>query len=149
MRNLINEAMYFLGCNHFSTAIVDGKFPASASFIDVSNFDEFAFIVKAGSLNSALTLQVKQDTSATQTGSIKDVTGATVVIGATDDDTLYIIPVEVAKLDGANSFRYVTLDISGAAGGDDYASVNFVGYNARHQPVTQPSGTTVVTPVAG
>ncbi len=149
MRNLINEAMYFLSCNHFSTAIVDGKFPASVSYIDTSNFTEFCFLIKAGSLNSALTVQLKQDTSATETAGIKDITGATVVIGATDDDTLYLIPVETADLDRANSFRYVTAYITGAAGGDDYASVNFIGYNARHQPVTQPSGTTVVTPVAG
>lgn len=149
MRNLISEALYLLGCNAFSTAIADGNFPASTAYIDVSNYEEFAFVVKAGSLNSALTCQVKQDTSATETAAVKNVTGAAATIGTTDDDDLFVIPVETANLDIANGFRYVTLAISGASGSDDYASVIFVGYNARHQPVTQPATTNLTTAVAG
>lgn len=149
MRRNSGTTRYYLGCNSSNTAIADGNFPASGSYIDVSNYEEFDFQVKAGSLDSALTLQVYQDTSATQTGSIKVVTGATATIGATDDDKIFVIQVETAKLDIANGFRYVTLAISGQAGSNDYASVTFVGYNARHLPVTQPTTTSVVTPVAG
>ena len=139
MRNNFYENVYKLKANAFNTAIVDGNFPASTAYIDVSEFTHFAFVVDAGTLNSALTAQVKQDTSATETGSIKNVTGATVTVGAGDDNDSFVIEVEAANLDIENGFRYVTLALSGAAGRDDYACVNFLGWNARHLPVTQPA----------
>jgi hypothetical protein len=149
MRFNLDDAVYINPCNNFNTAIVDGVFPASTLFIDVSNFTHFAFLVKVGTLNSALTLQVHQDTSATQTASVKDITGATLVVGAGDGDELKSIEVEAARLDIANNFRYVTLDITGAAGGDDYLSILFLGWNARRTPVTQPAAYSEAVVIAG
>lgn len=128
---------YVQGCNNFGTAIVDGNFPASASYIDVSGFYTFCFLVRAGALDSALTLQVKQDTSATETASIKNITDATVTVGTGDDNGWASIEVEVAKLDIANGFRYVTLAVSGAAGSNDYLDIIFLGRLPRTAPVTQ------------
>jgi hypothetical protein len=129
-------------------AIVDGNFPASTAYIDVSNYERFGFILMAGALDSALTAQVKQDTSATQTAAIKDVTGATVVIPALGDDMWYAIEVQANRLDINNDFKYVTCAISGAAAGNDYCAILFYGIpgvKPAHQPATH--GETVV--VAG
>lgn len=141
------EQVYFSPCNNFNTAIVDGSFPASGSFIEVGKYDRFVFEIRAGTLDSALTCQVQQATSAS--GTPKDVTGAVVTVGATDDNQLFLIEVETRKLDINNSYNYVTLSVSGAAGGNDYLDIVFFGVNPGKLPVTQP--TTVSTPaiVAG
>lgn len=132
---------YLLKCNDFNTAIVDGDFPPSTTFIDVSEFERFVFLIHAGTLNSALTCQVQQDTSATVTASVKAVTSAVDIVGATDDNDLFAIEVQTSQLDLANGFRYVTLDVSGAAGGDDYLDILFIGVHPRRAPVTQPATT--------
>ena len=140
------EQVKVQGCNAFSTALADGKFPASGSFIDVSDFERFAFVVKAGALNSALTVKVQQATAAN--GTPKDVSSATASIAATDDDDTFIIEVETRKLDLNNDYRFVTLDLAGAAGSDDYADIIFLGINPGVTPVTQPATTNKVI-VAG
>lgn len=140
------EQVKVQGCNNMSTAIADGKFPASASFIDVADFERFVFLVKAGALTSALDLQVQQATAAN--GTPKDVSGATLTVGDTDDNDTYVIEVETRKLDLNNDYRYVTLDVSGAADSDDYAAIFFLGINPGVAPVTQPATTNTVI-VAG
>jgi hypothetical protein len=140
------EQVRVQGCNAFSTALADGKFPASASFINVSDFERFAFVVKAGALNSALTVKVQQATAAN--GTPKDISGATASIAATDDDDTFIIEVETRKLDLNNDYKFVTLDVAGAAGSDDYAAILFLGMNPGSAPVTQPATTNTVI-VAG
>jgi hypothetical protein len=149
MRFNLDDAIYINPANNFNTAIVDGKFPASASFIDVSEFTHFAFLIRAGTLDSALTCQVEQDTSATQTAGIKDVTGAVVIVGTGDDNEIVSVEVEAARLDIANNFRYVTLDVTGAAGGNDYLDILFLGWDARRMPVTQPAAYSQAVVVAG
>ena len=132
----------FTLANNFGTAIVDGVFPASGSFVDLANFPWVMFIVRVGTLDSALVLQVHQDTSATQTASVKDVTGATLTVAADDDNELKVIEVQASQLDLANDFRFVTLDITGAAGANDFLDIIVVGRDARHKPVTQPATVT-------
>ena len=149
MRNNVYENEYLEKCNNFNTAIADGNFPASVSYIDVSSYETFSFVLFVGTLDSALTCQVRQDTSATETASIKDVTGAVQVVGAGDDNEWMVIEVETAKLDIANGFRYVTLAVSGAAGGNDYLCIVLRGGRARRLPVTQPAGFSAHVLVAG
>lgn len=149
MRFNLDKFLYVNKANDFNTAITDGVFPASGSFYDVSEFTHFAFLIFAGTLDSALTCQVKQDTSATQTASVKNLTSATATIGATDDNKWRTIEFEVARLDIANNFRYVTLDVSGAAGSNDYLCIIAVGWDARRQPVTQPANYLEAVLVAG
>jgi hypothetical protein len=135
MRNNIADKLALMPCNNFNTAIVDGEFPASGSFIEVGEYQHVAFLIRAGTLDSALTCQVQQ--AAAINGATKDVTGAVVVVGAGDDNELVSVEVEVAKLDLANNYHYLTLDVSGAAGGNDYLDILFVGMNPRKTPVTQ------------
>lgn len=139
MRRNVFENRLLANLNDFNTAIVDGKFPVSGSFLDLTDAQRVIFFIKAGTLDSAITVQVQQDTSATQTASIKSVTGAVDIVGAGDDDKLFVIELEVAKLDIGNGFRYVTLDITGAAGGNDYLSMMAERSPVRHAPVTQPA----------
>lgn len=149
MRFNLDKFMYVQKANDFNTAITDGKFPASASFIDVSEYSHFAFLVFAGTLDSALTCQVYQDTSATQTASVKTVSGAVTIVGTTDDNKWRSVEVETARLDVANNFRYVTLDVSGAAGSNDYLCIVFLGWNARREPVAQSANYLEAVLVAG
>ena len=127
-----------IGCNNFNTAVsAADRMPASASFIDLAGIDHAVFLVKVGTLNTATTLQVYQDTSATETASIKVVTGASQAVLATDDDKWLTIEFNANQIDRANGFRYVTLVSSGGAGGDDYLCVFFLGFKDRKQPVTK------------
>jgi hypothetical protein len=146
MIKTFSEDVYVLGCNTHTTAIADGKFPASGSFIDVSDFERFVFVVDAGSLDSALTLQVEEATAAD--GTPTDITGATATVGATDDGETFIIEVETRRMTLTGK-RYVTLDVTGAAGGNDYLSIMFYGLNKGSLPVTQPSGTNTPVIIAG
>lgn len=119
-------------------ALSVANYPLSTGYIDVSQFEKFGFLILAGALDSATTCQVKQDTSATETASIKNVTGAVVIVPADGDDKWYAIEVETRKLDVDNDFHYVTLAVSGPTG-NDYAAILFYGI-PREMPVTQPTG---------
>lgn len=138
------EQTYFQVCNNFGTAIVDGDFPASGSYIDISDFDRFAFLIRAGTLTSALTCKVQAATAAN--GTPADITSATVTVGATDDNELFVIEVESRKCVG---YQYVTLDVAGAAGSDDFLDILFLGITPGSAPVTQPATTNTPVIVAG
>lgn len=141
MIKTLTEQVYFKGCNTPSTAIVDGKFPASGSFIDVSDYERFGFIVHAGGSNTALVCQVEQATTAS--GTPADITGAVQTISATGDGTVYLIEVETRRLDLNNGYNYVTLDVTGATG-DDYLGIIFFGVNPGAAPVTQTNTAVIV-----
>ena len=135
-------------CNNFMTALVDTtNYPASGSFIDVSNFPNFAFLVEMGTTTTACVFQVQQATGASATP--KTFTGATLTPASTDSNYTFIIEAETARLDIANDYRFVSLDCSGAAGGDDYACITFLGWNPRHVPVTQGADVSANVVVAG
>lgn len=132
--------VYVYGCNDFGTALVDAsRYPASASFIDMLPFEKGVFVIKLGAGNSTPTFRVYQDTSATETASIKAITNASQVITATDDNKWLTIEFAASALDRDNDFRYVTVvcDGGGGMGGDDYASIMFYGFGAREQPVAK------------
>lgn len=147
MIRTLTEQVYFKTCNNFGTAIVDGGFPASGSYIEVGQYERFGFLVRAGALDSALTCQVQQAAAIDDTP--VDVAGAVVTVGTGDDNELFLIEVETRKLDLNNGYNYVTLDVAGATGGNDYLDIVFVGINPLTMPVTQPAGTNTPVIVAG
>ena len=130
-------------------AITAQKLPASASFIDVSEYSRFAFLVGIGAIDEESTYKVQQDTSATQTASIKDVTSAVKVVAATGDNKWYLIEVQTDHLDLNNDFKYVTLDVAGPTDGDDIAAIFFLGFNGGLIPVTQGADKGAIVTVAG
>lgn len=139
MRNNLYQNCYIEQLN-VEDALVAQAYPASGSYIDVSRFTHFAFLIQVGALDTAITAaQVYQDTSATETASVKVITGKTVAIAADDDDQTFSVEVAVEELDIGNSFRYVTLKLTGPAGANDYGAITFLGWNVREAPITQPS----------
>jgi len=127
--------MYTLLLNT-ETALAVQHYPVSGSYIYVGNFTHCAFVTYLGGLDTAITVKVEQDTDATETASIQDLTGATDVIAADDDDQVFVLEFATERL--ADGFDYVTLDVAGPAGANDYACIVFYGWNAKTLPVTQP-----------
>jgi len=136
MLNRLFEDAALIKLLNVEDALAVAEYPASGSYIEVGNYERFAFLVGAGGLDSATVLQVHQ--AATISGTPKDVTGATLTIGATGDDKWYLIEVQTNQLDLNNGYNYVTLDVTGPTG-DDYACIWFFGFNPGEQPVTQGS----------
>lgn len=134
---LFKEMNYILPLNE-EDVLANGNLPASAAYFDMANYKRVVFLVALGAVVDALTFAVKQDTSATETASIKAVANATVTIAATDDDKFAIIEVDESMLDVNNDFRYVTLTISGVAT-TNYAAITLLGVGATKVPVTQPT----------
>lgn len=125
-------------CNNFGTAITAAdRLPASGSFIDMAGFDHAVFLVGVGAIDTATTLAVYQDTSATETASIKAVSGASQAVLATDDNKWLTIEFNANQMDQANDFRYVTLVSSGGAGSNDYLCVFFLGFKGSKQPISK------------
>lgn len=146
------DAVYVQKLNSFNTMLADGQFPASGSFIDVRGYARVAFLILVGTLDSALTVKVQQATAAN--GTLKDVSGATTTIGATDDNKFHVIEVLTDNLDTANGYRYVTLDVAGAVyeegvDAEDYAALVFLGLAPDTEPVTQPAACVAAVVVAG
>jgi hypothetical protein len=123
--------------NDPDTAITDTTYyPADGSFIDVSQYDGFSFFIAAGGLDTQLVFAVYENSTAASAGSTA-ITGATVTIAATGDDKWYMIEVDAQSMTPGH--RYVSLYGTGAAGGNDYAYIAFMGHNARNVAVTQGS----------
>jgi len=149
MIKTFTEQVYAKTCNNFNTALADGSFPSSGSYIDVSDFERFVFLVRAGTLDSALTIKVQQ--AAAINGTPQDITGATTTIatsGDTGDNSLHMIEVETRKLDLNNGYKFATLTVSGAAGSNDYIDAIFLGINPHQVPVAKDANVVTVV-VAG
>lgn len=120
-----------------------------SSYIDVKDFERFVFLISAGALGASATVdaQVVQATDSSGTGS-KNITGAAITqLTDTDDDKFVTIEVQSDQLDIANDFDHVSLTLTVANTAD--LEVIFMGLNARHVPVTQPSGYDEAVQVAG
>jgi hypothetical protein len=128
-------------------ALTAAAYPASGSYIDVSQFERFAFLIGAGALTTETTCKVRQATA--NNGTLKDVTDATVVVPADGDDKWYLIEVQTNQLDINNAYKYATLALTGPTGGDDYGSIYFFGLNPGHAPVTQGADKGEVVSVVG
>lgn len=145
LNELFSEATYIQQLN-VEDALAAAEYPASGSYIDVSKFEKFAFLIMAGALDSVLTCQVQQ--AATINGTAKDITGAVVTIAADGDDKWYMVEVQVDELDSNNDYNFVTLDITGPAGANDYAAIVFLGFGGS-KPADQGDDCGDVVYVAG
>ena len=145
MLNTLGEDLFIKVLEAGLTALAAAKYPASESFIDVSDFERFGFYVALDTLADAIDLKVQQ--AAAADGTPKDITGAAKTdIAATDDATEVLIEVQTNQLDINNDYHFVTLDVSGIVGANN-AAIVFFGV-PKSKPVTQPSTLTHVL-VAG
>jgi len=145
INELFSEAAKIQQLN-VETALAVASYPPSGSFIDVSKFSRFAFLILAGALTSAVTAKVQQATAAN--GVLKDITNATVTIPDTGDSKWYLTEVETSHLDINNDYHYVTLTLSGPAGLDDFGAIAFLGFGGE-APATQGADKGAIVTVAG
>ncbi len=147
MRPNFNDQFYVQSVKTaVDAAATNTQLPASGSFIDASLFQRFVFLIALGTIADALVFKVRQATA--KDGTLKDITGATYTITATDDGNWLSIEVETARLDINNKYRFVALDVSGVSG-SNYIGAFFLGYNPGLAPVTQPTGYEAAVVVAG
>lgn len=118
--------------------VTDATYPST--YIDVSGYDRFAFLVAVGtSDDTAFKAQVVQATAAAGTGK-KDVTDAAVtttkLAGSSSDDRWAIVEIECRKLDINNNFRYVALDVAATGGSATAAAAFFFAWRGGKLPPT-------------
>jgi len=109
--------------------------------IDMSDFDQVAFVLAVGNISAAGgTVDFKAEQATTSGGTYKDVTNAaaTQLTGSpSDDDKQVIIIVNQEDLDMDNNFRYVRPSVlpAGTTAGTVDACVMCFG-RAKHKPGT-------------
>lgn len=134
-----NKHTYWTVASSGKTALVDtSRYPASASFVDTNGCDHVCIQVYCDLVGTP-DLSVYQDTSATETASIKALTGAAKTDIATGDDgKWFTIEFPVAALDTANGFRYITV-VAAAGSGTDFCHISIL-LTRGGSPVSQPAG---------
>jgi len=120
-----------------------------ASYINVGDYERFAFLLQLGATDQTTDFKVVQATAAAGTGS-KDVSGAVITqFGATDDNKQAIIEVETKKLDINNGFYFVAVTSTIATGTSTTLAILFFGINPHSVPVSQPAAFAQKVIVAG
>lgn len=140
MTNLINilfsEAVKIHILNK-GTALSAAKYPTSGNFKSVRGVKRFAVVGIVNAVNSATTVQVQQATA--DDGTPKNITDAVHIIPAdgSEDGKWFCIEVEANHMDINNGYKYVTVDVSGAAGGNDLVTLLLLELTGDKVPVTQ------------
>ncbi len=134
-------------------SVADGVYPSSSAYIPVAEYERFAFLIGVGdSDDTAVEAQVLQATAVAGTSS-KDVTGAaittTILAGTANDDRWALIEVERFKLDIANDFDCVALEVAATGGSDTEMAVFFLGWRMRSIPPTYGSDKAEIVIVDG
>ncbi len=129
-----NKYKIVKGSTEHDTALSDGNFPTSGSYIDVSKCERFHVVVSLGSLDSVITFTIKEADSLTGILDTIDATYAAHTIAADDDGEFVVFTIEVDKL--SVDHHFVSCVVSGSAGSNDYAEIFFL-LPETTQPVTQ------------
>ena len=119
------------------TALAVAKYPTSGNFKRIGGKKRFGIMVIVNAVNSACVLQVQQATAAN--GTPKNIDGAVKTIAAdgSDDGKWSIIEVDTAKMDINNGYQYITVDVTGASGSNDLATILLLEFAGDKIPVTQ------------
>lgn len=135
----IFESVYFEKALDPQDNTGNGAATIPSTYIDVSDFDYFAFLVSVGTHDGTLDAQVVQATASDGSDS-KNVANAAItqLVDANDNEQAGIV-VETRQLDINNDFRYVALTLTEAATTGQLADVWFMAWNAGEEPVTQHS----------
>lgn len=144
-KGTLHENVYIFGVSP-PAATSGTTVPASGSYIDVTNYNKFAFMVHLGSVTSSGDFRVYSATS--KTGGLVAISGAqkTDMDASADDNKWFSIEVESAKL--PTTHHMVALTISSLTGTDLW-SAYFLGWESRHGSPTQSTGYDSHTVVAG
>lgn len=108
----------------------------SGTTLDMAGFDSVACIIRLGAITSGAVTTVKwQQDTASGMGTAADLAGTSMTIADDADGT--IVVTEVIK----PMERYVRVYVDRATQDAVIASAEYIQFNARTIPVTQPSGT--------
>lgn len=119
----------------------------SGAYIDVTTYDNFAFLVVTGvSDRTTATIQIVQATSAAGAGS-KNLTGAVNTTLPTSNSKAAIVESRTEALDINNGFRYVAVQPTFSGGTGDVGTIIFFAWRARAEAVTQPAAITSIITV--
>ena len=114
-----------------------GAATVPATYIDVSDFERFVFLLSIGNMTGTLDMQVVQAQDGAGTGS-KNIANAVITqLGASDDNKQVLVEVEVRKLDINNGFHFVAITLTEAGSSAQLADAFFFGINPGNAPVTQ------------
>ena len=117
-----------------NTALANGNYPASGSYIDVSGYEYVNVHVQLGTIADALTFEVKQTDATNGTLDTISTTLAKKTIATTDDGQNLNFYIQTANL--ADDHHFIST-VVGAVSGNNYAAINYFLGGARHMPVTQ------------
>ena len=125
------------------TALAAGNYPASGSYIDVSDGERFHVLISLGTIHASdvPVFEVKQADSTTGTLDVISATYAKHTSAADDDGEFVLLTIEVDKL--ATDHHFVSCVVSGVTNGS-YAEIFFL-LPLSELPVTQD---TAVCPAA-
>ena len=124
------------------TILTNAYYPATGFYVDVSGFEWVNVAVLLGTLATTVKFELKQMESLSGTPDTIEGTLMAHTVAADDDGEILLFHLETAKLNADHHF--VSLQVSGAGGGDYGAIVYFLG-GARHEPVTQDTTNLVVS----
>lgn len=115
----------------------DGIFPASNNYIPVVEFERFAFLIEVGATDdTSITAQVVQATALAGTGS-KNIAGAAItatLLAGTNDNKFAVIEIERSRLDIANDFSHVAINVAATGGTASAMAITFLGWRTRILP---------------
>lgn len=117
----------------------DASYPASGSFIDVSTYERFAFLIFVGATDDT-SVAAKVQAATAANGALTDVTGAAItatVLAGTNDNKWAMIEVETRKLHLlGESYKYVTLTVATTGGTATISGAFFIGWRIATLPPT-------------
>lgn len=138
MRLIFSEDVKIVrGNTNAETALSDGAYPASGSYVDVSGYEAVDIVIHLGTLANTVSFTVKQADA--NDGSLDTISTANCVhtVAANDDGEFVTFHIETQTLAADHHFLAVSVGSAGTTA--DYADINFFLHGARHLPVTQAS----------
>jgi hypothetical protein len=118
-----------------NTALANGNYPASGSYVDLTGYEWVNISVALGTIADALTFEIKQtDGTAGATLDTISTTLAKKTIATLDDGQNLNFYIQTANL--ATDHHFITC-VVGAVSGNNYAAIQYFLGGARVQPVTQ------------
>lgn len=133
-------------------AISDAVYPGSSAYIDTFPYARFAFLISVGATDdTVVSAKVVQATAAAGTGK-KDVSGAaitTTILAGTNDNKWALIEVDQERLDIANDFTHVALEVAATGGTATQGVAFFFGIEPRVKPPTFGSDSAEIVYVDG
>lgn len=114
----------------------------TSAWVDASRFHALLAIVQVGDLGASATVDAKLQQATDSAGAgAKDVPG-TAITQITAGDDIALINVDHGRLDLANNYRYVRLQIVVGTAASEFSGL-VLGFGARYGPAAHVSGTEV------